>query len=483
MEVIRPSGDNGGLCFRQDSAGTPSFRSAVVNREWDTATDCWAVSKARTLSLCSVCSTKQSVQSVSPTPIANRERPKDRVACREPNKSETGELQFEREKTSTMKKYREWMTAWLLASFLVAVGFSRAHAEEAETRSDADVWFAEIVAGNQHPENNGDAGVATSLGIGDPFGVEVGPDGALYICEVRHHRIRRLDLATGKMTTFAGTGEAGYSGDGGDAREAKLNEPYEIRFDSAGNLFVVEMINHIVRRIERDSNKIETVAGSGVSGFAGDGGPATQAKLFRPHSIAFDSAGKLYIADIGNHRIRRVDLAAGTIESIAGNGKKQLPKDGQASLGQPILGPRALFVSGDDLWIALREGNSIWKLNLESGKLKHIAGTGKAGHDGDGGPPLKATFNGPKGIAVVPGKSIFVVDTENHAMRQIDLTNNVVTTLDLRWPSAEIDQTENKTDELAPIVMGRPHGVGLGNDGSIFIGDTLKHRVLKATPQ
>src|SRR5262245_4928968 len=215
----------------------------------------------------------------------------------------------------------------------------------------------ETIAGTGQPENNGDRGPATKVNVGDPFGVEIGPDGALYICEVRNHRVLRLDLKSGELTTVAGNGTKGYSGDGGPAGAAQLNEPYEVRFDKAGNLLFVEMQNQLVRKVDAKTGVISTVAGTGKKGFSGDGGPATKAEFSSPHSIALDAADNIYIADIANHRIRKVDAKAGIVTTIAGNGERQQPVDGQTAAGKPMIGPRALFIDGDTLWIALREGH------------------------------------------------------------------------------------------------------------------------------
>ena len=194
----------------------------------------------------------------------------------------------------------------------------------------------ETVAGAGGAENNGAAGAALEININQPFGVEVGPDDALYITEVGHHRVWRLDRKSNELTVVAGTGKKGYSGDGGPATAAAMNEPYEIRFDGDGNLYVVEMQNHLVRRIDAKTKNITTIAGTGKAGYGGDGGPATKAQFKQPHSIALsaDAAtdrGSLYIADIGNHRIRRVDLASGNIETIAGTGEAKLPVAGEAA--------------------------------------------------------------------------------------------------------------------------------------------------------
>jgi sugar lactone lactonase YvrE len=332
----------------------------------------------------------------------------------------------------------------------------------------------DTVAGTGKPEDGGPGGPAMATNVGDPFGVEIGPDGALYICEVRNHRVRRLDLKTGQLSTVAGSGAIGYAGDGGKATEAKLNEPYEVRFDAAGNLLFVEMKNHLVRRVDAKTGIISTVAGTGKAGFGGDGGPATAAQLNIPHSIALDRAGNLYIADIGNHRIRKVDAQTGVISTIAGNGQKQPPTPGPAA-GKPMIGPRALFIEGDTLWIALREGHSVWKMDLARGTLAHVAGTGQRGFTGDGGPAKMATFDGPKGVALSPDKCLYVVDTENHAIRKIDLTAGTISTIAGKGPKSAGGSGDG--GDAKEATLDRPHGIGIGPDGAIYIGDTLNHRV------
>lgn len=336
------------------------------------------------------------------------------------------------------------------------------------------------VAGTGQPGNNGDAGRATAVNIGDPFGVEFGPDGALYITEVRHHRIRRLDPKTGELSTIAGTGEKGYAGDGGPATKAKLNEPYEIRFDKFGNLYFVEMQNHLVRRIDGKTGIITTVAGTGEPGFGGDGGPASKAQFKQPHSIALDEQGRLYIADIGNHRIRRIDLRTGQIETIAGTGEAKPPIADKAAQGAPVIGPRALYIHDEVLWVALREGHSVWKLDLKSGlhpTWQHVAGTGKRGYSGDDGVATQATFDGPKGIVVNDKGQVDIVDTENQAIRRIDTKTGMITTLAGGGPKAKGFAGED--GPAAQAKLDRPHGICHGPDGAVYFGDTLNHRVRK----
>jgi streptogramin lyase len=345
----------------------------------------------------------------------------------------------------------------------------------------ADTLTIDSVAGTGATENNGDAGPARSINVGDPFGVEIGPDAALYVTEVRNHRVLRVDLQSGEQATVAGNGRRGYSGDGGQATAAELNEPYEVRFDAEGNMLFVEMQNHIVRRVDAKTKVITTVAGTGQRGFGGDGGPATKALLNQPHSIALDPGGAIYIADIGNHRIRRVDAATGTIESIAGNSQRRLPVDRQLARGNSILGPRALYIHDDILWIALREGHSIWRMNLTDGVLQRVAGTGQVGFSGDGGPALSATFNGPKGIALGPGDNIVIADTENHTIRMIDRQTGNITTIAGGGPQRDGGAGDGGAATQAEL--NRPHGVCVGPDGAVYIGDTLNHRVRRIKSQ
>ena len=230
-----------------------------------------------------------------------------------------------------------------------------------------------------------------------------------------------------------------------------------------------------MRKVDTKTGIISTIAGTGKPGFGGDGGPAVKAQFLTPHSIALDAEDNIHIADIGNHRIRRVDAKTGQIESIAGNGEKLLPKEGQVAKNQPLLGPRALFIQGNDLWIALREGHSVWKMDLQEGKLVPIAGSGKKGFTGDGGSAKNATFDGPKGIAIGPDGNIYVMDTENHAVRKIELQSGLISTVAGFGPKGLGGGGDGGSATKAQ--MDRPHGICVGPDGAIYIGDTNNHRV------
>ena len=191
------------------------------------------------------------------------------------------------------------------------------------------------VAGTGKAGHTGEGGVATEARINGPFGVVKGPQGNLYICDTFNHLVRCVDVR-GKITTVAGTGKKGYSGDEGKSIRANLNEPYEVRVGTDGNVYFVEMQNHIVRRVDLKTGKIATIAGTGQRGFSGDGGTAIKAKMNRPHSIQFGPEGNLYICDIGNHRIRKVDLKTGRISTFAGTGERKPTPDGASLSGTPL---------------------------------------------------------------------------------------------------------------------------------------------------
>ena len=309
--------------------------------------------------------------------------------------------------------------------------------------------------------------------INNPYGLVVGPDGALYFCEIGNHRVRRLELKTHVISTVAGSGKKGYSGDGGPALEAALNEPYEIRFDHAGNMFFVEMQNHVVRRVDVRTHIITTVAGTGTAGFSGDGGPAVQAQFKQPHSIVFDRRGRLLVCDIGNHRIRRIDLKSGTIVTWAGTGERNRTPEGARVSEAPLNGPRAIAVANNgDLYLALREGNAIYRIDARSEKLYRVAGTGETGYTGDGGQALQAKLAGPKGVALSRDGELYLADTENHAIRRVDLKTHVITTV-----GGTGKRGDGPDGDPQKCAMARPHGVFVGSDGAVYVGDSEAHRV------
>ena len=333
-------------------------------------------------------------------------------------------------------------------------------------------WSISTFAGTGVKGGSGDGGPATAAQIDNPFGVVRGPDGAIWFCEYTGQRIRRV-APDGTISTIAGTGAKGYSGDGGPALQATFNLPHELRFDAAGDLYIVDMTNHAVRKIDLKTKIITTIAGNGQTGYSGDGGPAKNAQFNQPHSIQFGPEGDLFVCDIGNHAIRRIDMKTGTISTFAGTGKAGPTPDGAKIAGTPLKGPRSLdFDKSGNLWLATREGNQVFKFDLKAGTIHHIAGTGKSGFTGHGGPAKEATLSGPKGISIDTEGNVWLADCESHSIRMIDMkkgTIELIAGLNVKGDGPDGDPLQCK--------MARPHGVFCDADGTVFIGDSESHRV------
>jgi streptogramin lyase len=320
--------------------------------------------------------------------------------------------------------------------------------------------------------------------VSEPYGMTLGPDGALYFCDLGNQRARRFDLKTKRMTTVAGNGKAGYAGDGGPAAEASIKAPHELVFDKKGDLYFAERDNHVIRKVDMKTSVISTVAGTGTPGFAGDGGPATKAQLRQPHCVLLDRDGSLLICDIGNKRIRRLHIDTGIIETYAGTGEAATPSEGAPIAQAPLNGPRTMVMaSNGDLYIALREGNAIYKIARHDQTLHRVAGTGEAGYSGDGGPALSAKFGGvaatpaaaraagPKALALGPDGALYVGDTESNTIRRIDLSTGIISTV--LGTGERGDGPE--TNPLA-CKLSRPHGL-LFVKRDLYVADSEADRI------
>lgn len=323
-------------------------------------------------------------------------------------------------------------------------------------------------------------GRASQMYLTNPFGIVEESDGALLITSFDQHTIFRLDSTYTVLDAIIGVGEAGLAGAEGDRVEkVRLNQPHEVVVDAIGNIYVADTLNHRVGMVEKSTGRWKVVAGTGKPGFSGDNGQANVAMLHDAYSIVVDGL-ELFIADLKNHRIRRVQLDTGKIATLCGNGEKGMPTDGGKALEQPLAGPRSLAVDEENLWIVLREGNSIWRMDRRTSRIYHVAGTGEKGFSGDGGPAVRARLNGPKGIAVDPGQRVFIADTENNAVRMINLQTGRISTV--------VGSAEGKTgysgegDDLERRLLSRPHGLCLLRGGELVIGDSENHRVRMLLP-
>lgn len=254
-----------------------------------------------------------------------------------------------------------------------------------------------------------------------------------------------------------------------------MQEPHELRFDSAGNIYISDMGSQAIRRVDGKTHVITTTAGTGKAGFSGDGGPASAAMLDLPIAVVLDSDTGMFICDIKNHRVRRVDLKTGLISSFAGTGERKAIQDGQPLAGASFNGPRSIAMAANgDLVVVLREGNAIYRIDRSSNTVHHVAGTGKQGYSGDGGDARLAQLAGPKGIAVDHQGNILLCDTENHCVRIIHQSTGKIETL-----IGDGKSGDGPEGDALKCRLNRPHGVFVGRDGVIYLGDSNNNKVRK----
>jgi len=317
-------------------------------------------------------------------------------------------------------------------------------------------WTISVVAGTGEQGFSGDGAAALDACLNNPFDLAFAPDGSLVFSDTFNQRIRRIDAVRGTISTICGTGEKGYSGDGEPATRARLNEPYGVVIDRSGRVFFADRLNRRVRVIDT-TGVVSTLAGDGSGVFSGDGGPSDRAGLVEPNGLALDpSEERLFIADVAGHRVRVVNLLSGTIETFAGTGEGRHDGDGGPAKHAAIFGARAVaFAPDGSLYVMERQGSCVRR--IRDGLIETVAGTGARGHSGDGGDARHAVFNAPKEMAVDPEGNIYVVDTENHAIRRIDAKSWIVTTI------------------ASGLV--RPHGAVVAANGSVLVGDSEHHQV------
>ena len=332
-----------------------------------------------------------------------------------------------------------------------------------------------VVAGG----GNEETGPAAHCRLHAPFGIDFDRTGNMFVVEMAGgERVLRVD-GRGILTVVAGTGEKGGSGDGGPADRAQFNGMHSLAVGPGDDLYVADTWNNRVRRIDAKTAKVFPFAGTGRKGFRGDGGPASAAEFGNVYCVAFDARGEnLYLADLDNRRIRAVNLKTGIVKTVAGNGEKGVPRDGAEATQAPLVDPRAVAVDSQGiLYILERTGHAL-RVVGRTGKIRTAAGTGRKGFDGDRGEALKASFNEPKHLCVDGNDDVIIADTDNHAIRKYLVKANRI----VRVAGSGKSGASGVGGPASAVELNQPHGVQVNKSGVLYIADSLNNRVLKIEP-
>jgi type 1 glutamine amidotransferase/sugar lactone lactonase YvrE len=307
----------------------------------------------------------------------------------------------------------------------------------------------------------GHAVVFVDHDLHEPFGIDFDATGRAYIVQMTGNRVSVVD-EHGQPSVLAGTGQKGPAEAEVAAADARFDGPHHLLVGPDGALYVADTWNNCVRRIDLATRVVTRVAGTGAKGYGGDGGQAREAVFDSVFNIAF-RGNVLYVADLGNRRVRAVDLATGIVRTVAGNGSKGVPRDGGDALSEPLVDPRAIALDPwGNLYICERSGHALRVVD-SSGKIRTVAGTGERGYSGDGGPAREARLDGPKHLFVEPSGDVLITDTENHAIRRY----------------SPVDATIRHVAGTGKA-LNRPHGAQVHpRTGEIYVSDSANNRVIR----
>ncbi|MFL6451826.1 MAG: Ig-like domain repeat protein [Bryobacteraceae bacterium] len=354
----------------------------------------------------------------------------------------------------------------------------------------ADTGVITTVAGDGSSGYGGDGGPATSASLSYLSSVAVDGSGNIYIADTSNNRIRKVSADTGVITTVAGNGSYGDSGDGGPATSASLIYPRGVAVDGSGNIYIA--VNALctrggcsgsnrIRKVSADTGVITTVAGNGTYGFNGDGGPATSASLSYVYGVAVDGSGNIYIADTGNSRIRKVSAGTGVITTVAGKGSYEYSGDGGPATSASLSYLSGVAVDGSgNIYIADTGNGRIRKVSADTGVIITVAGNGSygdSGDGGDGGPATIASLTDPSSVAVDGSGNIYIADTGNGRIRKVSADTGVIITVAGNGSYGYSGDGGPATS--ASLIY--PRGVAVDGSGNIYIADTENHRIRKVS--
>ena len=336
-------------------------------------------------------------------------------------------------------------------------------------------------AGNGTQGYSGDSGLATAATLNAPIAVALDAAGNIYIVDQGNSVVRKVNVSNGNITTIAGNGTAGYSGDGGQATAAELNGPSGVAIDSSGNLYIADAGNNVIRFVSTSSGAITTVVGTGTAGYAGDGGQASSAQVNQPNDVKIDSAGNLYIADSGNSVIRKVN-SSGTISTVAGDGNWNFSGDGGQATSAEMEYPDAIALdSANNIYISDYFVSEIRKVTVSTGIISAVAGGDSNGYSGDGGPATSAQLSYPGGVAVDSQGNVYIADGGNNAIRVVSGTTGIITTLVGSWTNAG-DAGPNVVATLnSPAGIALAPVPGAYSSINFFIADTSDNEIRRVT--
>jgi sugar lactone lactonase YvrE len=344
------------------------------------------------------------------------------------------------------------------------------------------------VAGNGTAGYTGDGGPATSAEFYGPVGVAVDASGNLYIADSGNCRVRKVTASTRIVSTVAGNGTCGYSGDGGPATNAEVYYPFGLAVDTAGNIYIADSNNNRVRKVTVATGIISTVAGNGTWGYSGDGGLATGATLAGVRDVAVDAAGNIYIGD-GSHRVRKVTASTGIISTVAGNGTSGYSGDGGPATSAMLANVNGVAVdSAGNVYVADGYNQRIRKVTASTGIISTVAGSGPGGSDtggsdsggysGDGGLATAAQLNFPADVAVDSAGNIYIADFWNFVVRKVVASTGIIYT-------ASGNGMQGYSGDGGPAIAAEESSlisVAVDRLGNFYIAESAEMRVRAVTP-